>query len=128
MTPRLADCLRLLRNRGLWGMFPRDMRPFFLAQRGVCPYCGHQMVIESVGQANFMKKADRRRQEEKRASWDHVFPRSRWGNAKGSKILCHTRCNQMKSDRHPYPCEVLFRDVTVGIVAEIKATQATKQA
>lgn len=109
-------------------MFPRDMRPFFLAQRGRCPYCVDVLVIESVGQANFMKKADRRRQEAKRASWDHVFPKSRWGNSKGSKVICHTSCNQRKSDRHPYACEVLFRDVTVGIVSEIEAAVAMARA
>ena len=109
-------------------MFPRDMRPFFLAQRGHCPYCTTPLIIEAVGQANFMKKADRLRQAERRASWDHVFPRSRFGNGKGSKVLAHTRCNTLKSDRAPYPCEVMFRDVTVGIVAEIRAAHDCQHA
>ncbi len=119
--PRLADCLRLLRHRSLWGGFPRDMRPYFLAQRGRCPYCPDVLMTESVGQGKFMKKADKRRQAGKRASWDHVFPRSRWGNHPGSKVVCHTACNLRKADRHPHPCEVLFRDVTVEIVDGIYA-------
>lgn len=119
MRQRLLDCLRLLRNRGIWGNFPRDMRPYFLAQRGRCPYCDRLLITLSQGSAKFKCKADRKREEQWHASWDHVFPRSRWGNHKGSKIVCHIVCNRLKADRHPHPCEVLFRDITTGIVDEI---------
>lgn len=41
-------------------------------------------------------------------SRDHVFPKSRGAGAQANYLLAHMGCNSRKSDRWPYPCEVIF--------------------
>lgn len=99
----------MLKMKDLWGLFSKDMRPFWLAQRERCPYCGYKIPLVPIPS------------EEKltRSTWDHVFPRSRWGSHSRSYVLAHSACNTIKGARHPYPCEILFRDFTNEIVDDI---------
>ena len=83
----------------------RDHRRHFIAQRGICPLCGHMM-------GGAQKKMQRR-------SWDHVWPRAKGYTKKQNKILVHEECNGKKADRHPFPCEVLYLQVTNELMCEI---------
>lgn len=108
MTSRSLDCRKLLRLKYLWGQFNQEMRPFWLAQRKRCPYCGYNIPLASTEKNDIT-----------RSTWDHVYPRSRWRSHRLSYVICHSACNTIKGDRHPHPCEVLFRDFTNEIVGDI---------
>jgi hypothetical protein len=41
-------------------------------------------------------------------SRDHVFPRVQGGRADANILLAHKSCNNLKGDRWPYPCEVIY--------------------
>lgn len=44
---------------------------------------------------------------------DHIHPRSRGGgNTPDNLVAAHPPCNNRKSDRLPFPCEILFGQVT----------------
>lgn len=102
----------LISHVALWGNFPVTMRPFWLAQRSRCPYCGEQIDLE--------------RGARHRSSWDHVVPSSAGGrgHADKNKVLAHQPCNQRKGDRMPTACEVLFCQVTNEIVAAMREVKA----
>lgn len=116
-SERIADAIRLLRNRALWGHFPADMRVYFVAQRGRCPYCPGILPVEAVAQG---KKHKDKKKAWARCSWDHVFPRCRWGSTRKGYVVCHSGCNLRKGDRDPHPCEVFYRDVTNEIIGAIE--------
>lgn len=99
---------RLLQHRELWGQFPTGMRPFYLAQRKRCPYCGQLLELD--------------RAPGDRSTWDHVTPRSRGGRGHDgrNKVIAHEACNQAKGDRPPKPCEILFCQITNEIVFAIE--------
>lgn len=41
-------------------------------------------------------------------TWEHVFPRGVGGGDKSNVLLAHRRCNDLKSSRWPFPCEVIY--------------------
>ncbi len=97
---------RQILMRELWGQFPLAMRPFFIAQRKLCPYCRHLLVLDRAT-GNSMP-----------STWDHVVPRSLGGGGHQdrNKVLAHAGCNRRKGDRAPHPCERLFCQITNEIV------------
>lgn len=98
----------LVEERALWGNFPRTMRPFWIAQRARCPYCGERIEL--------------RRGRREQSTWDHVRPVSAGGrgHSERNKVIAHSPCNCSKGDRMPYACEVLFCQVTNEIVAAMR--------
>lgn len=96
----------------LWSGYPRLMRPFWLAQRSKCPYCGHRLELGPGGR--------------NRSSWDHVVPSSAGGRGHDArnKVIAHPKCNRTKGDRLPTACEVLFCQVTNEIVSAMREVRA----
>lgn len=92
-----------LRN---WDHFPREMRIYWIAQCGICPYCGTGIPTKGGRMGPFV------------ATWDHVIPASimRTRARKSNVVLAHYSCNCRKSDRIPTPCEILFSRITADIV------------
>lgn len=41
-------------------------------------------------------------------TWEHVFPRAVGGGERSNALLAHRLCNDAKSHRWPYPCEVVY--------------------
>lgn len=83
------------------------MRPFYLAQWSRCPYCGERLPIGRCPKTQ-------------KATWDHVHPKSKTGRGRqDNKVLAHSRCNTRKANRLPYPCEILFLEVTTEIAKAI---------
>jgi 5-methylcytosine-specific restriction endonuclease McrA len=117
VADRMADCVMMLRRKDLWGGFPVAMRRFYLAQRSLCPYCGHKMP--TIARQN--GDAGHGLQKLLRVTWDHVWPRSRYPAKPKNRILSHHSCNQQKQDREPVACEALFLEVTNEIVGDIEA-------
>lgn len=101
----------LLRRVELWGNFPVEMRPFWLAQRGRCMICGDSMPLARIQNT---------RQPANYTTWEHVHPKSRTGRGrpKNKTLACHG-CNIRKGNRLPYPCEVMFLAVVNEIVRDI---------
>lgn len=64
-----------------------------IAQDQLCGICGKHLYVGS-------------RQP---VTDEHVIPRSRGGRVvDGNKVLAHNRCNNLKGDRWPTGCEVIF--------------------
>lgn len=102
----------LLRRLDLWSTLPNKMRPFFLAQRSLCPYCGGRLELDV-----------RSPKHPSRSTWDHVWPKRASVAGRGrvrNKVLAHSHCNTLKGGRRPAPCEVLFCEITNIIVGELK--------
>lgn len=108
---RLADIRRLLRTKSLWGHFPRNMRPLFLAQRGRCPYCPELLPLHTPLHATRGHPGTNR---------DHIWPkRLRSPRRPNDIVLAHQDCNLIKGQRHPHPCEVLFGRFVTEIVEDV---------
>lgn len=122
MNERIADAILLLRNRAIWGHFPKDMRVYFVAQRGRCPYCPGILPVEAVAQG--IKHKDKAAAKA-RCSWDHVFPKARWGSTPTGYVVAHQGCNTRKGMSTPHPCEVLYRDVTNEIIRDIHLARSS---
>ena len=77
-----------------------DWRRNFLLyyQNSRCYLCGGMMT--------------RRKRRHAKSLWrttDHIMPRSRGGMQRGDNIaMAHMKCNNIKGNRLPHPCEVLF--------------------
>lgn len=57
------------------------------AQGGRCYLCSRQMAAPTE---------------------DHVHPKAKGGKNKANRLLAHSRCNNEKGSRLPYPCELIF--------------------
>jgi len=97
-----------------WGQLPRKFRRKYHAQNGICPYCGEELPL----------KANAKREET--ISKDHVIPKSKENRreswlpkhiAHTNIVLCHPKCNNLKGNRYPKPCEIFFSYVTDEIDA-----------
>lgn len=87
-----------------WGCFPRKHRRLFLAQRGRCPYCGDEMDVSGRKRRSYPSR-------------EHVKPRHAGHTFQlGNSLLAHAKCNWRKGGRPPFPCEILFAEVTAVIV------------
>lgn len=76
------------------------------AQRAHCYLCGQMMAPEG-GYAHSSQCQ----------SIDHIQPRSKGGEKFLPNIAAaHSGCNNAKSDRDPYPCEVLFGEIVAEMV------------
>lgn len=96
-------------NRGLdWHGMKTKLRPYYLAQLGICPYCGTHMP--TVGALN---NSDH--------PWfptiDHVMPKIMGGGNYRNQLLCHFQCNHRKAHRPPTAEEAL-QAVKVGNIVE----------
>ena len=112
---RLIDCVNLLRNKRLWGLFPVIMRTYWLAQYARCPYCGDLLMREK---ANTRAPLEIRRTQ---SNFDHVVARAAGGRGlQNNKLLSHQHCNVKKGRRAPYACERLYLEFTNEIVADIR--------
>lgn len=95
-----------------WGSFPKNLRRYFIAQNGRCPYCARVVEFTSSIKAHERIKPNR-----VVPSTEHVRPKSRGHTADiGNKVLACVRCNNRKGGRQPYPCEILFAEITGEIV------------
>jgi hypothetical protein len=106
----LRDRVVLLCHWRIWGAFPVAMRAFYVAQRGRCPYCPALLNPTDLPHS----KAPLR------ATWDHVFPKSRFRYRVRNKVLAHSRCNTQKGGRPPTACESLFLEITNAIVDDLR--------
>jgi CRISPR/Cas system Type II protein with McrA/HNH and RuvC-like nuclease domain len=82
------------------------------AQQFRCPYCRKPLPLSDS------------------VTVDHVYPLSRqwWRATWGNLLAAHRVCNQRKSDRMPYPCEVLLLEaVNLRIGAELRRKPSKKQ-
>ena len=75
------------------------------AQENRCYLCGWEMAHRHWRYAEELSKADWRR---RRATLDHIQPQSRYDGPLQFYGAACNECNSLKSDRHPYPCEILF--------------------
>ena len=66
------------------------------AQGNQCAICGGDMRLHGSVTNH------------RRATLDHVRPRSRGGRRSGNVLLAHRICNIRKADRPPFPCELLL--------------------
>lgn len=57
------------------------------AQDGTCYLCGKPWAVPTR---------------------DHVVPKAKGGKSRWNQLLAHPRCNVRKSDRWPYPCELML--------------------
>lgn len=86
------------KNKKYNGLTRRKKSEIFKAQNGVCYLCGEAMRLP-------YEPCDTRML----ATIDHVFPRSSGGSHSSLNILlAHRHCNLLKSERMPFPCEVLY--------------------
>ena len=61
-------------------------------QNGKCSICGGTLPYRAY-----------------KATIEHTYPKSKGGqDMPGNMTLAHFECNNLKADRAPYPCEVLF--------------------
>lgn len=62
-----------------------------------------------------------RREEHLSRTTDHVIPLSRGGfDVQHNYLFAHKRCNNLKGDRMPKPCEILYLNVTNEILGSGK--------
>jgi hypothetical protein len=78
------------------GFMLLDRPALIRRQRGRCYLC-----TTPLANATIPKKL-------RAMSRDHVFPKSRGAGTAANYLLAHMGCNSRKSDRWPYPCEVIF--------------------
>lgn len=94
-----------------WGGLPTGLRRHYIAQRGLCPYCGTTIIARQLVNAG-----DRSTIKIGIPSVDHVIPKSRGGRLDvWNKVICCSHCNNVKQNRNPRPCELLFAFVTAEI-------------
>ncbi|MEM6535175.1 MAG: HNH endonuclease signature motif containing protein [Pseudomonadota bacterium] len=66
------------------------------AQKGLCALCGQPML------RNRFHAAHARVWQKRRASFDHIWPRSNGGRDDQDNLqLTHARCNKIKGNRQP---------------------------
>lgn len=109
---RIEEAHRFLRAGAVfWESLPLFMRPFWLAQRQKCAYCGQNMPRQVAYQIKGIRTM-------RRTNWDHVLPKAAGGKDWKNRVLAHAICNQRKDSRLPYPCEVFFCEVTTEIASD----------
>ena len=102
-----SDIVRLHR----WNGFPTQLRRFFIAQNGLCPYCGRRIALSAPMRGRNI------RPNHLHPSMDHVVARSRGGTRHiGNKVCACVWSNSQKRDRAARPCELLFAEITAEIV------------
>lgn len=86
---------------------PSSMRKLLVAQFGKCYLCGES--IDPFTHYN----------DDRGPSKDHVRPKSKGFVGDFNQCLAHKRCNMIKGDRDPRPCELLFLAVTNAIAESV---------
>lgn len=98
-----------------WGALPKKMRPFWIAQRAICPYCSKRLSLE-------------RKRCSKQATWDHVRPLAMGGGqGKPNRVVAHRSCNQGKGDRAPTSCELFYCVITNEIAISEQTSRRLKK-
>lgn len=94
----------------VWGNFPRKFRRLYIAQNGICPYCG--LKLQLIGGPHY---GQRPMPGDQRPTRDHVRPYLGGRGQKaylGNYVVCCSWCNFQKGSRAPHPCELLFAEIT----------------
>ena len=90
--PEAMELARAAKSRGML------RRVLWRVQGGVCGICGYDMPRIGCHESR-----------EDRPTSDHVVPVARKGPDRLGNIVCaHMRCNEIKSDRMPTGCELIF--------------------
>lgn len=70
-------------------------------QRHRCFICGKVFAGQSGNRAPFARRM-------LGATEDHVIPRDMGGRTPWNALQAHNRCNSLKGNRPPHPCELIF--------------------
>lgn len=94
---RALEVWRILTARG--HQFRKIPLPLLVRLQGaLCYLCAQAM---DLGRENRSKNL---------LGWtlEHVFPRAAGGGERSNVLLAHRVCNDVKGQRWPYPCEVIY--------------------
>lgn len=85
-----------------WSLLCADKRRKITArmQGGKCFLCGFRLPRRYPAQMPDNEPA--------RPTDEHVVPKCAGGRGPWNLLLAHRKCNNLKGNRHPYPCELLL--------------------